>query len=187
MSLREKLDEWLWKNLSGHTSLGPVTVYGFNNMHVAVNIWTKRFGAVCFHPDLRFLGSNAPWMLGKDWPWYFYMSPDYTPGSATFAIGPGMKKDAKLDAFRRWLMWGHNYRNQDPRAEREFFWSYVRDAVSKRRADLEENVTCGACGVELSSIEAVNSNVCLKCLLAEMERVASTISEMESGGRPEVH
>lgn len=186
MSLKEKLDQWLGKKLGGYVTFGPVTVYGFNAMHVEIDIYTKRFGSVCFHPDLRFLGQLAPWML-RDFPWYFYVSPNSTPWAATFAIGPGVERSEKLDAFRRWIMWGHNYRDQDPQVEKEFFWSYIQDAARKRRVDLEESTTCGACGAKLTGTEAVNSNVCFKCLLAEMERVASMISEMESGGRPEIH
>lgn len=77
------------KYLGGHFSLGPVTVYGFNAMHVAINVRTRRWGYVCFHPTIR--------MNGHWWRWYFYCSPDATPHSATFAIGPGVEGRTKYE------------------------------------------------------------------------------------------
>jgi len=177
-----KLDDWLQRKLGGHVSLGPVTVYGFNAMHVAINVWTKKWGYVCFHPDLRFLGRFAPWMLGKEWPWHFYASKNATPWASTFAIGPGIEHDEKINAVRRWAMWGHNYSDDyNPQAENEFFWGYVNEL--KREKELrkaEANGICGACGEKLTPVESSNSNVCLKCLLREMERIASRIREQES-------
>jgi hypothetical protein len=75
----------LERRLSGHISLSifgrHVTIYGFNAMHVAVNVWTKRWGYLCFHPPVR--------CFGRWWPWYFYASPNGTPWAATFRLGPG--------------------------------------------------------------------------------------------------
>lgn len=69
-------------NLEGHISfkfLGlPITIYGFNAMHVAVNIATK-YGYFCFHPTM--------YCFGTIWPWYFYISDDATPQRSKFAIG----------------------------------------------------------------------------------------------------
>ena len=66
-----------WENfLGGHLSFGPVTMYGENAMHWAVNIRTKRWGYVCFRLPFRCFGG---W-----WPLYFYCSPDATPTRATF-------------------------------------------------------------------------------------------------------
>lgn len=43
-----------WENfMSGHVSFGPVTIFGENAMHWAVNIKTKRWGYICFRLPLR--------------------------------------------------------------------------------------------------------------------------------------
>lgn len=73
---------WFERNLGGHVSFWGVTIYGFNAMHVAVNIRT-RWGFICFHPTMR--------VFGKWWPWYFYISPDATPCNVRFGCGPGMR------------------------------------------------------------------------------------------------
>jgi hypothetical protein len=70
-----------WKRyLGGHITLGPLTIYGLNAMHVALNLET-RWGWICFHPTWR--------VFGKWWPWYFYISSDATPYRARFGCGPG--------------------------------------------------------------------------------------------------
>lgn len=61
--------------LGGHITLGPVTLYGENAMHWAINIRTKR-GFLCFRLPVRCFGT---W-----WPMYCYLSPDATPRSATW-------------------------------------------------------------------------------------------------------
>lgn len=73
------------RHFGGHVNIGPATIYGWNAMHVAINIRTKRWGWICFHPTWH--------MFGKWWPWYFYISPDATPCSAKFGVGPGFKED----------------------------------------------------------------------------------------------
>mgnify|MGYP001591708353 FL=1 len=69
---------WIENHLGGHVSLGPVTIYGENAMHWAVNIKTQRWGWICFR--LPF------WCFGRLWTLYFYCSPDATPTRATFII-----------------------------------------------------------------------------------------------------
>jgi hypothetical protein len=72
---------WFERHLGGHIHFGPVVIYGWNAMHVAINIhvpW-RSWGWVCFHPTFRVFGG---W-----WPWYFYISPDATPNSAWFRRG----------------------------------------------------------------------------------------------------
>lgn len=88
------------KKFDGHINIGKrITIYGNNAMHYAVNIWTKRFGYICFRPTTGH---------GK-WRWYFFCSPNATPWAATFAIGPGLKmKDKKLATQRRRLF-GHGF------------------------------------------------------------------------------
>lgn len=67
---------WWGNYFGGHLCIGPVTIYGENAMHWAVNIRTRRLGYVCFRLPFR--------CFGRWWPLYFYCSPDGTPQSATF-------------------------------------------------------------------------------------------------------
>lgn len=69
---------WWQSFMSGHVNIGPITIYGENAMHWAVNIRTKRWGYICFRLPLR--------CFGKWWPLYFYISPNGTPWAATFSI-----------------------------------------------------------------------------------------------------
>lgn len=76
-----RIRTWIERRFSGHVSLGPVCIYGFNAMHVAINIRTRRWGYICFHPPI--------YCFGVFWPWYFYLSPNATPWAATYKVGPG--------------------------------------------------------------------------------------------------
>ena len=67
---------FLERYLGGHIDIGPITIFGENAMHWAVNIHTKRWGWVCFRLPFR--------SFGKWWPLYFYCSPNGTPQKATF-------------------------------------------------------------------------------------------------------
>lgn len=94
---------WLERKFRRHITIGRMTIYGFNAMHVAVNVWTKRWGYICFHPPMKVFGA---W-----WPWYFYVSPNATPSCATFGIGPGYReeRESKGATRRRRERWGHNF------------------------------------------------------------------------------
>lgn len=81
---------WLERHLGGHIMLGHLVIYGWNAMHVALNWRTKRWGWICFHPTMK--------VFGRWWPWYFYVSPNGTPGAATWGIGPGFEGRVS----RRW-------------------------------------------------------------------------------------
>lgn len=72
---------WLEERLSGHISRGPFVLYGFNAMHVALNVYTP-LGWFCLHPPM--------YCFGKWWPWYIYLSPDATPQARRFGFGPGI-------------------------------------------------------------------------------------------------
>lgn len=99
------------KYFGGHIQLGRFVLYGFNAMHVAVNFWTGRWGYVCFHPPMR--------CFGRWWPWYFYISPNATPGAASFAIGPGVDRwDRERSKRRRWI---DVYRRMDKLRSDEFY------------------------------------------------------------------
>jgi len=99
------MGRWLKKHLSGSISFKIahwcVVIFGFNAMHVAIHIWTKRWGYICFHPTVR--------CFGKWWRWYFYLSPNATPWAATFAIGPGIREEDKVRANLRQHVYGHNF------------------------------------------------------------------------------
>lgn len=100
---------FLERHLGGHVSIGRrIVIYGFNAMHVAVNIQTERWGYICFHPTVRCFGT---W-----WPWYFYVSPNATPWAATFAAGPGFDGERRLVAVRRREL-GHNFDAESCRPE----------------------------------------------------------------------
>jgi hypothetical protein len=74
---RSQLPFWE-RYFGGHVNIGPVTIFGENAMHWAVNIKTTRWGYVCFRLPLR--------SFGRWWPLYWYCSPDATPQAATFII-----------------------------------------------------------------------------------------------------
>lgn len=65
--------------LTGHISVGRLTVYGRNAMHWGVTFWTKKYRFICFRLPLP--------CFGKWYPLYFYCSPDATPCAATFKLG----------------------------------------------------------------------------------------------------
>lgn len=70
-----------------------VTIYGFNAMHVAINVRTKRWGTFCFHPPM--------FCFGRWWPWKFYVSMCATPWAAYRVLGPGIEADDREAASRR--------------------------------------------------------------------------------------
>lgn len=105
--LLARCDRWLEEHLGEHFSLGCLTVYGWNAMHVAVNYRTRRWGYVCFHPPL--------YWCGRWWPWYFYLSPNATPWASTFAVGPGVDPDDKHKATLRRLLFGHGFDTEEHR------------------------------------------------------------------------
>lgn len=80
-----------------------VSIYPLRSaMHGAVNVWTRRWGYVCFKPPTRAFGA---W-----WPWYFYLSPNATPWALTLLLGARFTSSAERQAARdRGRAWGHNY------------------------------------------------------------------------------
>jgi hypothetical protein len=69
---------WQDRLFRGHVRYGPLTIYGANAMHWAVNLWFLGH-YWCFHPPTRTFGGR--------WPAYFYISKDATPQSACFVLG----------------------------------------------------------------------------------------------------
>lgn len=92
----------------GHLSVGRITVYGANAMHWGVNVWTRRWGYVCFRLPLP--------CYGKWWPLYLYVSPNATPWAATFILGGDYGSDHELAPVRRKLF-GHNFNVEANRME----------------------------------------------------------------------
>jgi uncharacterized membrane protein YwaF len=69
---------WQDRVFPGHVTIGPLTIYGANAMHWAINLST-RWGYLCAHPTTKTFGGR--------WPWYVYLSPNATPWAATWKIG----------------------------------------------------------------------------------------------------
>lgn len=96
-----RFGRWLENRFGGSRSFTVpltrwrVTVYGFNAMHVAVNIRTRRWGMVCFHPPMR--------CFGVWWPWKFYLSLNGTPWAAYRTVGPGIDAEDRKNARIRRL------------------------------------------------------------------------------------
>jgi hypothetical protein len=86
----------------GHRCIGCVTMYAFDTaMHGAVNVHTRRWGAVCF---------AWPRLGGRrSWPAYFYLSPNCTPWASTLLIGREYTRDERRMARVRCALWGHGY------------------------------------------------------------------------------
>ena len=76
-----KYDRLRDRVFTGHFNVGPVTIYGANAMHYAVNVRTGD-GWICFRPTTGREGA---------WRWYLYVSPDATPGRAWWGTGPGFR------------------------------------------------------------------------------------------------
>ena len=66
---------WQDRLFRGHASIGPITLYGANAMHWAINVWMLGH-YWCFHPTTHTFGGY--------WPWYFYLSRDGTPQGSCF-------------------------------------------------------------------------------------------------------
>ncbi len=92
--------------LTGHFTLGRLTVYGNNAMHFGVTFWTKRWGYICFRLPLP---SHGRW-----WPLYFYTSPNATPWASTFMIGKVYDRGEWNKSRLRRKALGHNWNTDDP-------------------------------------------------------------------------
>lgn len=92
-----------WKDnfLSGHISIGRLTIYGRNAMHWGVTIYTKRYGYICFRLPFTY--------HGKWYPLYLYFSPNATPWAATFMLGKKHSPEDWAKSRIRYACFGHNY------------------------------------------------------------------------------
>lgn len=98
-----KIEGQLDKYLGGHITIGPITIYGLNAMHCAIEIWTKRYGYIVATPPL--------YWHGRWWPSHIFFSPNATPWAATFMLGKfDYSTKAEMVAAKwRQLYLGHNY------------------------------------------------------------------------------
>lgn len=81
MNVIEKyIDRFCTRYLGGHWNIGPITIYGYNAMHWAVNIRVGR-GWLCLKP--------ISWVSGHWWPGYLYYSKNATPDAAKWGLGYG--------------------------------------------------------------------------------------------------
>ena len=84
---RFEIRSWNWGK--GHLTIGPITIFGDNAMHGAIQIWLARKQTyLLLFPPWRTKGQFVHW-----WPWHAYLSPDGTPTQATWGIGPGFRRE----------------------------------------------------------------------------------------------
>ena len=96
----ETIYRFFEKWLGGHFSFFNITVHGFNAMHLAIQLHTRKWGYICFHPPLYWGRWNG---------WYLYVSPNATPWASTLAFGPGVERKDKMSAKLRRKKYGHNF------------------------------------------------------------------------------
>lgn len=106
----------------GYISIGPITIFGANAMNWVVNIKSKKYGYVCF--TLPFL---ARWKKHRYsdsyvYTWYWYCSPDGTPGFSTFYIGNSHKEHEQ--AIIRKRLFGHNWKGDKNRKINDVIRNY---------------------------------------------------------------
>lgn len=90
-----------YKFMSGHISIGNLTIYGRNAMHWGVKIYTKKYGYICFRLPFT---CNGKW-----YPLYLYFSPNGTPWAATFMLGKKESVDDWIKSRIRYIVFGHNF------------------------------------------------------------------------------
>ena len=96
-----------------------MTIYHLRSaMHGAWNIYTRRYGYICFKPPT--------YVFGRWWPWYFYLSPNATPWGATLIVGQEYGRAEKRMARLRRVLWGHGYDTDkhDPQAVESYLDSF---------------------------------------------------------------
>lgn len=100
--------------------IGQLTVFSKDSaMHGAIELYTKHWGYLCFRPTTK--------LRKIKFKWYFYASPDATPGHCTLAVGPGLDYSDKLGASIRKQAFGHNFQI----AENDEKLRIVRDCVEQ--------------------------------------------------------
>jgi hypothetical protein len=102
---RAKYDTFTWWEnfMSGHISIGSLSIFGENAMHWAIELHTKKYGYICFTPPLK--------CFGKYQGCHLYFSPNGTPWAATYykSLWKENNKDEEIRAKIRKLNFGHNF------------------------------------------------------------------------------
>lgn len=88
--------------MTGHISIGKLTLHGRNAMRWGGQLYTKKYGYICF---------RLPFTCdGKWFPLYLYFSPNATPWAATFMIGKKAFRDDWVKSRIRYSCFGHNFK-----------------------------------------------------------------------------
>ena len=100
--LRKIKDYFKYKFMTGHISIGRLTIYGRNAMHWGCHLYTKKYGYICW---------RLPFTCdGHCYPLYLYFSPNATPWAATFMIGKTHSTEENWALSRiRYKCFGHNF------------------------------------------------------------------------------
>jgi hypothetical protein len=156
-----------YKFLSGHINIFNITIYGRNAMHWGVNIYTKKYGYICFRLPLP--------CFGKWWPLYLYFSPDATPCKSTFFIGKNEELTDWSTSRIRYQYLGHNYNIESNRKTLnsiKYFYpgnnNIIIDLLKRSKAEIK------AYYFHYGFKEAEN-----KLLISDLERYIKLYSEEE--------
>ena len=99
--LRNAEDYFKYKFMTGHISIGNLTIYGRNAMHWGCHLYTKKYGYICW---------RLPFTCDGQWyPLYLYFSPNGTPWASTFMLGKKHDKENWVKSRIRYTMFGHNF------------------------------------------------------------------------------
>ena len=125
-TLRQKIEEanmdislFLDRHIGGHIQIGNVTIFGHNAMHFGVEIYTWKYGYICFRLPLPCYGWRKL---------YFYCSPNGTPWASTFYLGPRYE-ERKLSRIRREKL-GHNFDTECFSTDLDKINGYTEDSES---------------------------------------------------------
>lgn len=123
-SLKRKIHNYFeYKWMTGHISIGRLTLYGRNAMRWGGRFWTNRWGYICFRLPFR---CNGKW-----WPLYLYFSPDATPQSSTFFLGGGKgRRDDWVKSRIRKCVFGHNWKSDEYNKEYEMLNRSICRAIN---------------------------------------------------------
>lgn len=87
--------------MTGHISIGNLTMYGRNAMHWGCHLYTKKYGYICFRLPLPHNGWHDL---------YLYFSPNATPWASTFMLGgKKSRRDDWINSRIRYSCFGHNF------------------------------------------------------------------------------
>lgn len=94
--IKKGIDRFCSRHIGGHKTIGHLTIYGWNAMHVAARLWIPKLGMyLCVHPTTHTFGGH--------WPWYVYLSHNATPWGAIIGFGPGFYRSDRERSEARWL------------------------------------------------------------------------------------